>query len=408
MLDIEVPNVESPRLRSAGKDWLSLALIDARNHTLRWVRALEKALGGPALVVPQGADIDPPLWTIGHIGWYQERWIGRNVQRDRGPRCDPTQTRLASIGADADRWYDPAHAAAAARWLLDLPDLQATRQYLVDTLETTLELLETTRGDDDDSLYFYRLALFHEDAQQERFAVLAQTLGLNTGLIAAPAPAVVRPALQFPATTWVLGSAPPGFVFDNELAPHSVAVPEFQIDAQPVDWARFGEFAEDGGYDEPDWWSAAGWAWVQQHGRRTPRHVDQMRQGTLQRRFGQLLRVAPTQAAVHLSWFEADAWCRWAGRRLPTEVEWEIAAHQGATRGWRWGDVWEWTATTFAPYPGFVAGPDRGLSLPAFGTTRVMRGASVATRGRLRSPKLRRFGTPEHDASFCGFRSCAV
>jgi ergothioneine biosynthesis protein EgtB len=197
-------------------------------------------------------------------------------------------------------------------------------------------------------------------------------------------------------------------VFDNEQWAHEVAIPEFEIDAQAVNWAQYCEFVEDGGYDERGFWSEEGWAWVQREGRRTPRHVDQMRQGVLQRRQGRLVRVPMAQPAMHVSWFEADAWCRWAGRRLPSEVEWEAAAHQGATRGFRWGDVWEWTATTFRPYPGFAAGPYRDYSLPWFGTHKVLRGASFATRARMRHPKYRNFYLPWRDDMFCGFRSCAI
>ena len=133
-----------------------------------------------------------------------------------------------------------------------------------------------------------------------------------------------------------------------------------------------------------------------------------MRQGVLQHRFGKLVRVPMAQPVIHVSWYEAEAWCRWAGRRLPSEVEWEAAAHQGATRGFRWGDVWEWTATTFRPYPGFVAGPYRDYSAPWFGTHKVLRGASFATHPRMRHPRYRNFYRPERDDVFCGFRSCAV
>lgn len=408
MLDIEVPNVESPRLRTAGKDMLSLALMDARNHTLRWIGACEEALGGRLMKVPQTPELNPPLWTLGHVGWFQEHWIGRNVQRERGEQCDPTHPKLASILPEADSLYDPRHAPQESRWSLPLPDLQATKQYLVDTLETTLELLDGTRGDDDASLYFYRLALFHEDAHIESLAVLSQALGFDACLLTLLPAVAVRPQLLFPATRWMLGSAPDGFVFDNERAPHEVSLPEFEIDAQAVNWSQYSEFVEDGGYDERSFWSEAGWDWVQQEGRRVPRYVDQMRQGVLQQRFGKLVRVPSVQPAVHLSWFEADAWCRWAGRRLPSEAEWEAAAHQGATRGFRWGDVWEWTSNTFRPYPGFVPGPDAALSQPYFGAHKVLRGASFATRGRMRSPKLRNFAAPQTDHLFCGFRSCAL
>ena len=408
MLDIEAPNVDSSRMRRAGKELLSLALIDARNHTLRWIAACERALEATSMTVPPSADLNPPLWSLGHIGWFQEYWIARNVQRQRGDRCDPTGPRLASILAHADRWYDPMNAPHAGRWQLDLPDLLSTKQFLVETLETTLELLDGTADDDDDTLYLYRLALFHEDEHIEALATLSQTLGFDAGLLPALSTHAPRERLLFPATRWTLGSDASGFVFDNERAAHEVALPEFEIDAQAVSWSQYGEFVEDGGYDERGHWSDAGWAWVQREGRRTPRHVDQMRQGVLQRRFGKLVRVPLAQPVVHVSWYEADAWCRWAGRRLPAEVEWEAAAHQGAMRGFRWGQVWEWTASTFRPYPGFRADPFRDYSLPWFGSHKVLRGASFATRARMRSAKYRNFYPPERDDLFAGFRSCAA
>lgn len=409
MLDIEVANVDALRMRAAGKGALSLALMDARNHTLRWVTAFEKALGGTELRLPtavQGvAGVNPLRWTIGHLGWFQEFWIARNPQREHGEQCDSTLPRLASVLTDADLFFDPAITSPTERWQLALPELQAVRQYLFDTLETTLELLEGT-PDADDALYFYRLALFHEDRHSEALATLAQEVGFDSGLLSPLTALAARPPLYFPATRWQLGMPHGGFVFDNEKWAHEVVIPAFEIDARPVSWAQYCEFVEDGGYDMASHWCAAGWAWVQEQARRTPRHVDQMRQGVLQRRFGRLDRVPMTHPAVHVSWFEADAWCRWAGRRLPAEVEWEAAAHQGATRGFRWGDVWEWTASTFRPYPGFEAGPVRDFSVPAFGSHKVLRGASFATRGRLRSAKVRNFELPGYDQGFVGFRSC--
>jgi EgtB-related family protein len=133
-----------------------------------------------------------------------------------------------------------------------------------------------------------------------------------------------------------------------------------------------------------------------------------MRQSVLLQRFGKLTRVPMSQSAMHVSWYEADAWCRWAGRRLPTELEWEAAAHAGASRGFRFGSVWEWMASSFRPYAGFVPGPDRSYSMPSFGTHKVLRGASFATRERMRNPKFRRFLLPQRDDVFSGFRSCAL
>jgi iron(II)-dependent oxidoreductase len=415
-MELLASGLDHARLRSAGKDVLSLALIDARNRSLAWAALFEAAQGGRALRLSDesalDAEVDPPLWIFGHLGWFQESWIGRNVQRGRGESADPRATRLASILPGADAWYDPAALSRAARRELaqrELPDMAATRQYLVESLETSLELLDATRDENDDALYFHRLALFHEEMHIEAFAVLAQMLGLAipAGRLARIATQAPRPALLFPATRWLLGASGPGFRFDNEREPHPVAIPEFEIDAQAVTWAQFGEFVEDGGYDEPAHWSADGWAWLAREARRTPRHVDQLRHGVLQRRFGVLARVAAAQPAVHVSWYEADAWCRWAGRRLPAEVEWEAAAHQGATRGFRWGEVHEWTASTFRPYPGFRPGPWRDYSQPAFGTHKVLRGASFATRPGLRSTRLRGFERADRDAGFFGFRSCA-
>jgi EgtB-related family protein len=128
----------------------------------------------------------------------------------------------------------------------------------------------------------------------------------------------------------------------------------------------------------------------------------------MQTRFGQPQRMQGTQPAMHMSWWEAEAWCCWAGRRLPFEVEWDIAAHTAARRGFRWGDVWEWTGSTFAAYPGFKAGPYADYSQPWFGTHKVLRGGSFATRARMKSPKYRNFYRPERDDVFCGFRSCSL
>jgi ergothioneine biosynthesis protein EgtB len=407
MLDFQAPPIDAARMRRAGRDLLSLALMDARNHSLRWLQAFENA----RVAVPEALrpEVDPPLWTLGHLGWYQEYWIGRNVQRHRGEQCDERAPRLASIEPGADGWFDASLAPVATRRVLALPDAQAVRHYLAETLETTLELLEHS-DDSDAALYFFRLALFHEDAHAEGLAVLSQQLGFDAGLWPAPGSLPSRPPLLFPATRARIGSvAGEGFAYDNEQPAHDELLPEFEIDAQAVSWAQYGEFVEDGGYDEARWWTPEGWAWVQAGGRRCPRYVDQMRQGVLQQRFGRLTRVPLAQAALHLSWYEADAWCRWAGRRLPTEVEWEHAARSGESRGFRWGQVWEWTAGRFRPYAHFEPGPDRGHTMPGFDDRhRVLRGASFATRERLRHPCYRNYELPHCDTEFTGFRSCAL
>ena len=197
-------------MRTAGADLLSLALIDARNRTLRWTGAIEDALGPDALrtLAPGAprAELDPPLWTLGRLAWTQEHWIARNVQRRRGAKADPATPRLASILPEADRWFDPSARSRSERWAIapELPDAQTLRQYLVDVLETTLELLSAEPAPDDASLYFYRLAVLCEDLQGEAFAVLAQTIGFAPagappGRATGVAP---RPAILLPATRW--------------------------------------------------------------------------------------------------------------------------------------------------------------------------------------------------------------
>ena len=391
MQGVEIANVDTAQMRHAGRELLSLALMDARNHSLRWAAAFEASPAGAA----------PLLWELGRLGWFQEYWIARNVQRQRGERCDATRPKLASILPEADALFESPRVAP-------MTDLQTIRQYLVESLETTLELLEGA-AEDDDALYFYRLALLREDDCVERFAVLSQALGFDTGLRTPLTTRPVRPPLLFPATRIVLGSAPGGFVPDREKWAHEAVLPEFEIDSQAITWAQYGEFVEDGGYDDRRHWAPAGWDWVQAQGRRTPRFVDQMRQGVLQQRFGKLVRVPLAQPAMHVSWFEADAWCRWAGRRLPGEAEWEAAAVQGATRGFRWGDVREWTAGTLRPYPGAPATASPGQSEDTGAQPRrVLRGASFVTRGRLRHEMARDAEVPGFDEGFCGFRSCAV
>ena len=157
---------DTPDLRRASRAQLSLALIDARNFTLQVLARLEHALG-PELRLEPAPHLLPPLWIAGHVAWLAEYWIARNPQRGLGPRCPPGGLRIASVEPEADGWFDPTLVPPAERWALDLPDAAAVRAYLLDTLETTLELLEHA-SDEDDALYFYRMALFHEDLRGEQ------------------------------------------------------------------------------------------------------------------------------------------------------------------------------------------------------------------------------------------------
>jgi len=409
--------IDHPDMRQAGPELLSLALMDARNHTLHLLGQYEAALAEGRLAVPARPGLELPQWLAGHIAWFAEYWIGRNPQRHLGAGCPPDAVRLASIEPLADRCYHPGLAPHASRWELALPDLQAVRAYLLETLEGTLELLDKA-PQDDAGLYFFRAALFHEDLRGEQLITMAQALGLSLQ-VPLPAGAPPREPLLVPAGRWLLGSPREGFVFEAEKWAHEVVVPEFEIDAQPVTWAQFVEFVDDGGYDRPELWHPQGWEWLQQaaanEGRRGPGHVEQIGVASgavMQTLFGKPTRMAGGQPAMHLTWWEADAWARWAGRRLPTEVEWELAAHSAARLGFRWGEVREWTAGTLRPWPGFEPDPwTAGSDLeaqPLFGRARVQRGATFATRARLKHPKQRSFALPGRDDAFVGFRTCAA
>ena len=395
-------------MRHAGKGLLSLALMDARNHTLRWFGVFEEAQRASGQAVAATPELDPPLWTLGHVGWFQERWIARNVQRQRGEAADASGPRLASIEPRADDVFDPRCHGRAERWAVALPDATGLRGYLAETLEATLDLLAGA-GDSDAALYFYRLALLHEDRLCEALAACAQALQLN----AAAAPWQPRSALAprdpigFGAQRFMLGSAPGGLVPPGERWAHEVQLPEFEIDAQALSWARYAEFAADGGYDDAQWWTGEGWDWVRAQGRRAPRYVEQLRHGVLLQRLGQMQRVGAAQAAVHVSRHEAQAWCRWAGRRLPTEPEWELAATTGAARGFVWGEVFEWVGGSARAWPGGPAQLPGFAPAPPLGSCGVLRGASWMSRARCKHPRARRFVPPQHDAAFCGFRSCA-
>jgi iron(II)-dependent oxidoreductase len=379
---------DAQAMRHADRELLSLALMHARNRTLAWLAVLEPQ----AAQTPAG--LMPAWWLAGRAGWYQERWIAHNVERSRGAAADATRAPLASIEPDADRWW-----AEPPR---DRPDGEPTdvRSYLAETLEITLDLLAGA-GDDDDALHWFRAALFEEDALVLPLAALAQARRVAGARALLPERALrpVRPPVWFAAQRWRLGSPPGGYVPAAERWAHEEPVPEFEIDAQPITWQQFAEFVEDGGYDDATLWSDDGARWLQAQGRRTPRDVEQLRHGVLLQRFGQLVRAPAGEAASMLSWHEADAWCRWAGRRLPTEVEWELAASQGASRGVTWGDVPEWTAGRARAWPG---GPPVGGD-----ELRVQRGVAWFEPRRLAHPKARRFIAPERDEGFAGFRSCA-
>ena len=373
--------------RHGGRDALARALQDSRADTLATFAACERAL--PDLQVPQHETLNPPLWELGHVGWFQAWWLQRHPHRALGLRADPHAARLPAEPADADSLYDSSRVAHDRRWSLPLPDAATTRDHLRRQLDRTLALLAEA-PQTDESLYFFRLALLHEDMHHEAALYMAQALGIpidDPRWQPASLPAPGAP-LRFPAGTWSLGSpAGEGFAFDNELGRHEVDVPAVEIDAQALRWAEYLPFVE--ATDSPP-----------------PRYLRRVDGRWQQLRHGRWRALDLTQAACHLTQHEALAWCRWAGRRLPTEAEWERAAISAPGR-FRWGEVWEWTASPFSPYPGFAPHPYRDYSAPWFDGRPVLRGASFMTQPRMRHPRYRNYFPAGRNDVPAGFRSCA-
>ena len=392
-------------VRTAGPVALAQALQRTRERTLGLIQAWQNAL--PDLSVTPLPGMNPPLWEWGHIAWFQEWWTVRNHQRHWGTRSFSSGEGFdASLLADADALYNSSEVAHDSRWALPLPDLSGTQAFLAQVLQRSLAFLQvlqdTPGGVNDEALYFWRLVLQHEDMHNEASVYMAQALGLALpealcwraevpNLAAADAVAQesatgMRVGLHVPAQVHMLGHSGPGFAFDNERQAHPVALEAFDIDASAVNWAHYLPF-------------------LQATGHALPPHV-RCEQGVWQvQSFGQWQALDLQAPAVHLNAHDTQAWCHWAGRRLPTEAEWECAAQYP---GFVWGQVWEWTASDFLPYPGFEVHPYRDYSAPWWGGHRVLRGASAATSAHVVDVRYRNFFVPERRDIFAGFRSVAL
>jgi len=411
-------NIADAPHRAGWPDFACFRPHPASAQLAQWLREsqatterMTACLDAARLEVPRLAIVNPPLWELGHIAWFQEFWLHRGGSY-----------AAESILPGADRRYDSARVAHDTRWSLDLPDLEATRSYARAVLERSLERLD--RGPPGDELaYFAQLCAFHQDMHNEAFCYMWQTLGYPLALPQAAqaggGDAGEGGDAEFAAQRFLLGARPGGgFVFDNEKWAHEVALPAFAISRRAVTNAEYLEFVADGGYARRELWSKAGWRMREALALDRPRYW-QMRDGAwFSRRFDRVLALAPGEPVVHVSWHEAEAWCRWAKRRLPSEAEWERAQRGGAQRGGaasagRVGAlpaaVWEWTSSRFAPYPGFSADPYREYSAPWFVEDhRVLRGGSFATPARLIRATWRNFYQPERADFFCGFRTCVL
>ena len=355
--------------------------------------------------VPLLSVINPPLWELGHLAWFAEWYILREAQSS-----DPTSAVRHSMLTKGDDWFDSNTVPHGQRWNLGLPNSGSLKTYCREVHDRMLDKLSRV-ADDDAALYPYRLALAHEDMHGEAFAYTLQTLRVAppAALAAHALPSWAQGEIRFAGGTIGIGSErqAPGFTFDNEKWAHPVHVPSFSMDSTLVSNAQYGEFIADDGYQNPAFWSAAGRQWLMTQNCGAPRAWLRDGNRWICERFDRHASLPANEPVRHVNLFEAQAYCVWAQRRLPSEVEWEMAARSGHA-AFRWGDLWEWTCTAFEPYPGFEVDAYREYSAPWFGTHQVVRGASFATAARMKSPRYRNFYEPQRNDMFIGFRTCAL
>lgn len=428
----------------------------------RWTRRLLDPLGDDALHTQPDRIMSPLVWDLGHIGNFEELWLLRALGEHGHHQ------------PDLDRVYNPFDNP---RWTrADLPLLRRAEahEYVAGIRAHALALLGRTELDPDEPLladgYVWQMVGQHEAQHQE---TMLQCLGLRQDLLPgggyAPAARTRRRAppravddeerVTVPAGPFTMGAPDPGPLagaarlaavdaYDNERPAHTVQVAAFALDRFAVTSRRFAAFLAAGGYDQERWWSPRGWAWRQETGHAAPQGwTPDARGGWLVRRFGTLVPLDPRELVEHVCWFEADAFARWAGGRLPTEAEWEkAAAHDprtGRSRPWPWGasapttgranvdralwgpslagsyptgasaygvehllgDGYEWTSSDFAPYPGYATFPYPEYSEVFFGGDhKVLRGASWATRPAVARTTYRNWDHPYRRQVFAGVR----
>lgn len=416
---------------------LRTALVEARDHTVRTCAHLT----AEQRAFPYCRTVNPPAWDLAHLGWFQEFWCLRFRDRDA-----PRPARLA----DADALLNASIIPHAQRW--ELPELTWERvlDYLAHVLEDTLAALERSSPE---QRYFFQLALLHEDMHAEAMRMNLQTLGLPapdaSGALPVPANAAgfCPREVELDGGALEMGSAAgPDFAFDNQKPTHRVTVAPFAIASAQTTNAEYLRFVEAGGYSHRHFWTADGWQWRSEAGVHAPGYWRQDGDRWLARRFDRWEPLPLDEPVIHVNAFEAEAYCRFAGKRLPTEAEWEYAARHGLGPGedrYPWGfaalpagavnlddvygrpvpvgalpdadtraharqmlgNVWEWTATEFKGYPGFEPDVYREYSQPWFSGHRVLRGGCFATRARLVHNRFRGFYPPDRNDVFAGIRT---
>lgn len=375
------------RARHFNRAEMAAQLIRLRAYLRDFVTGLSDAQIAP----PSIAAINPPLWEAAHVAWFAEWWCVRDAYNTADGE---TRADRESVWVDCDAFLNSNDIPHDARWNVPQLTRAATLDYLDRSLALTLAALD--RADKSDAgLYPFRLSMFHEAMHLEALAWAAQTLAW-----ARPSWVRVLPDMHRPgeiavtdAIEWV-GHRDRGFSFDNERNGHEVSVGGFTIDHTPVSNAQFLQFVASGEY-------------LARTGQVHPAYWREDELGWQARSFATWGPLDPRAPVIHVNAVEADAYCRWVGRRLPSEFEWEIAAKHGLID---WGNsVWEWTSSTFAPHAGFSADRYREYSAPWFdGKHRVLRGGAHATLDVMHHASYRNYFLPDRSDVFAGFRTVAL
>ncbi len=409
-------------------------LCEARRRELTLFTDLSDA----QLLGPREHFIEPPIWEAGHVGWFQDYWILRNLDKSK-----PSLER-------GDDIYDAFNVSYKLRWDHDYLTRDQTLDYLQTVLDRSLARL-TGRQIDPTEGYFYWLAIQHEYMHSENLCMVRQTLGYPRpafeAQIVPPDPDFQPGDVQIPGGSYPLGASNDGFyVFDNEKWAHDVEIAPFRIATAPVTNAEFLRFVEADGYGVRRFWGKHGWEWRRREGASSPLFWRKSSRGWVQKKFDGECPLRANDPVVHINWYEARAYCAWAGRRLPIEAEWEVAAGGYEKRRFPWGEasptplhanldwshpdvvdvsaypegdsvfgcrqmmgnVWEWTDSVLEPYPEFSLDPYKEYSQPYFGQKPVLRGGGFASRSKMIRNTWRNFFMRHRRNIVAGFRTCAL
>ncbi len=369
------------RAQSSSKAAIADRLAAARRRTYELIEPLDDE----QLNRVYSSILSPLAWDLGHIANFEELWLVQTIGK-REP-----------LHGELGRFYDAIENPRKSRGELPILRDAELRAYLADVRERTLEVLGAVEigTDVDDPLlregFVYEMLLAHEQQHNETMLQLLQMVAVYEPLDKADAGPAAPPAPPGPEMVSIeggeyeIGAPNTGFAYDNERPRHSVQLDPFEIDRSPVTNGAYLAFVEETGAEAPLYWERDGGDdWVRTAmGRRDP--------------------VDPTQPVVHVSWYEADAFAQWAGKRLPSEGEWEAACD----RLHAVGQAWEWTTSDFLAYPGFEPFPYREYSEVFFGDEyKVLRGGSWATDRDVMRPSFRNWDLPQRRQIFAGLR-CA-